>query len=243
VTRSIASQSVEELGGRGSVLARQRRDHVELDGLLSRVREATGEDQDEVLARVFRLVFPHAFAEEAVLWPAARAALPDGEGLTLRIEQEHQEINALATRLERTSAGDPARQELLAGVVPLLQQDVRDEEDLLLPRLQAALDGRRLRRLGRSWELVRRIAPTRPHPTVARRPPGNVLAALPLTVLDRSRDRLDGAARRRSGPVASRLRSLSGLLARVSGAVERLGPMQRGEHPATRADAARGGRP
>src|SRR3954471_14579118 len=69
VPRSIADQTVEELGGPGSVLARQRRDHIDLDRLLDELEGATGAAQEEVLARIDRLVFSHAFAEEAVLWP------------------------------------------------------------------------------------------------------------------------------------------------------------------------------
>ncbi len=232
---SIAQQTVQQLGGPGSVLARQKREHVQLDELLQRLEASSGAEQDEVLTRISRLVFPHAFAEEAVLWPAIRAALPDGEDLTLRIEQEHQEINELFAALERTPATDPRRAELLGRIVDLLREDVRDEEDLLLPRLQEALDPARLRRLGRTWELVRRTAPTRPHPVVARRPPGNALAALPLTVLDRSRDRIDRLARSRPGRVAAGSRTLSLGLARVAGAVEHLPVLRRGEDPSTRA--------
>jgi hypothetical protein len=39
----------------------------------------------EVIHRICRLLFTHAFVAEAVLWPAVRA-LGDGEALTLRIE-------------------------------------------------------------------------------------------------------------------------------------------------------------
>src|SRR4051812_17086891 len=81
VPRSIAEQSVEELGGPGSVLVRQRRDHIELDRLLNDLDGATGAAQEEVLARIDRLVFSHAFAEEAVLWPVLRRVLADGEEL------------------------------------------------------------------------------------------------------------------------------------------------------------------
>jgi hypothetical protein len=220
--RSIAHQTEEELGGRGSVLARQRRDHEQLDLLLTRLRATTGAEQDEVLTRIARLVFPHAFAEEAVLWPAVRKALPDGEAITLQIEQEHQEVNELWAALERTPRGDPRRAQL--------QADVRDEEDVLLPRLQAALDAARLRRFGIAWEVVRRTAPTRPHPVVARRPPGNATAALPLTVLDRSRDHLDRWGRGRIGAPS---RAASQLLARVAGAAEHIPPFPRGERPST----------
>jgi hemerythrin superfamily protein len=78
VNRSIADQSTAELGGPGSVLVRQRRDHAELDRLLQRCRTSTGAQQQEALRQTWRLVFPHAFAEEAVLWPALRKAARTG---------------------------------------------------------------------------------------------------------------------------------------------------------------------
>jgi hemerythrin superfamily protein len=233
--RSIARQTVEELGGEGSVLVRQRRDHIELDGLLRQVESTSGDEQDEVLTRMCRLVFSHAFAEEAVLWPALRRHLPDGEQLTVEVEREHQEINELISAVERSTRSDPGRDELIARAVDLLDQDVREEEDELFPRLREVVGDRELQRLGLTWEAVRRTAPTRPHPTVARRPPGNVMAALPLTVLDRTRDLVDRAARRGPGPVARGGRAVSQALAAVAGAVERLGPIKRGEDPSTRA--------
>src|SRR3954452_21977715 len=180
--RSLAGQTVEELGGPGSVLARQRSDHEELDRLLKGLDGATRNHQEEVLTRVDRLVFSHAFAEEAVLWPVLRRVLPDGDELTLRVEEEHQEVNELVTALERDGVDDPRRPQRLARLVEVLREDVRDEEDVLLPRLQEEVDAAELRRLGGQWEAVRRIAPPRPHPTVARRPPGNALSALPLSV-------------------------------------------------------------
>jgi hypothetical protein len=177
-------------------------------------------------------VFSHAFAEEAVLWPTLRRLLPDGEALTLRVEQEHQEVNELVVALEEAGHG-PERQRLLDRLVEVLREDVRDEEDELLPRLQERADTRDLVRLGWAWEAVRRTAPTRPHPVVARRPPGNTLSALPLSAIDRTRDLVDRAARRSGLPARERLRATSGVLARMAGAVEQLPPMKRGEHPST----------
>jgi hypothetical protein len=150
------------------------------------------------------------------------------------VELEHQEINELATLLETLEPGSPVRQQALGGLVALLREDVRDEEDKLLPRLQSKLSDRQLRRLGRLWEGVRLIAPTRPHPIVSRRPPGNVLAALPLAILDRCRDELDELLERAPEAAASPLRPLGAGLTRVSHAVERLPGMRQGENPATR---------
>lgn len=230
---SLSDQSVEELGGRWSILHRQKRDHARLDRLLERLNHTEGVEQDAVLNRVARLVFPHAFAEEAVLWPQLRRRLPDGEALTLQVEQEHQEVSELWTRLEATSSPS-VRRVTIDRLVAVLRQDVRDEEDELLPRLQTSLGARRLRLLGIAWEVVRRTAPTRPHPVVSRRPPGNVVAALPLTVLDRGRDAVDAAARR--GPIRLRpaMCSASETIARTAGRVEQVGAMRRGEHGSTR---------
>jgi hypothetical protein len=85
---SVADQTIADLGGRTSILSRQRADHQRLDRLMRRARETAAEGGPAhavALRAVARLVFTHAFAEEAVLFPAARRSLPEGDPLTLRI--------------------------------------------------------------------------------------------------------------------------------------------------------------
>ena len=232
---SLADQDEAQLGGPWSVLTRQKRDHVRLDELLQRLTASSGDAQREVMTEINRLVFPHAFAEESVIWPVMRRVLPDGDALTLQVEQEHQEVNDIVVRLEGEDLDPATRTQLVERLVAVLREDVRDEEDVLLPRLQEALDVTELRRLGLAWEAVRRVAPTRPHPVVSRRPPGNALSALPLTVLDRTRDRLDQAARRVPRarlPLASASQALAG----VAGAVEHLPAFRTGERGSTERD-------
>jgi hemerythrin superfamily protein len=233
VPRSIAHQTVDELGGAGSVLARQRADHVELDRLLHELDGSTGSAQEEVLGKMDRLVFSHAFAEETVLWPVLRRVLPDGDALTLQVEKEHQEVNELVSAIEVDGPGDPRRPARLARLVEVLREDVRDEEDVLFPRLQEAVSAEELRRLGRRWELMRRLSPTRPHPTVSRRPPGNALAGLPLTVLDRTRDAVDVGVGRAPEPLVPVAAALSKGLAALAGLVERVPPARTGDRPPT----------
>lgn len=233
--RSLAGQSEAELGGGHSVLVLQRRDHRALDALLARIDGSSGDERAGALTDLCRLVFPHAFAEEAVLWPVLRRVLPDGHELTLRVEQEHQEINELFTVLETLEVDGTEHHRLFTRIEQLLRADVRDEEDELLPKLQTVMEPQALRRLGWAWQVVRSTAPTRPHPVVARRLPGNALAALPLAPIDRSRDRLDRAARRVPGRWAAGCRTASRALATAAGAIEHLPPLRRGEHPSTRA--------
>lgn len=232
--RSLAAQSEEELGGRRSVLVLQRRDHHTLDELSARIADSAGNERSAALNALCRLVFPHAFAEEAVLWPLLRRLLPDGAELTLRVEREHQQINELFTELETLDPDSPEHHRLFERITALLREDVRDEEDVLLPKLQQAVSPETLRRIGWAWWAVRVTAPTRAHPTVARRLPGNALAALPLSPLDRSRDRLDIAARRAPARIAAGCRRTSRALASAAGAIEHLPPLRSGEHPSTR---------
>lgn len=229
--RSIAHQTDDELGGPGSVLVRQRDDHVELDRLLHELDGTTGTAQEEVLERIDRLVFSHAFAEETVIWPVVRRVLPDGEALTLQIEEEHQEVNELVTALERDGLDHPERPARLRRLTEVLREDVRDEEDVLFPRLQEELNPAELRALGRRWALVRRISPTRPHPTVSRRPPGNALSGLPLSLLDRTRDVVDAGVRRAPDRFVPVGRALSTGLAGLAGVVERVPLSRKGDRP------------
>ena len=234
--RSIADQSIAQLGGPMSILVRQRADHVELYRLIQQLSGESGEAYERTFNKLNRLVFSHAFAEEAVLWPLLRRLFPEGEQLTLQVEQEHQEINELVVALDEHRTPSSERERLQARLFEVLREDVRDEEDELLPRLQDRLDAQQLRRVGWQWEAVRRTAPTRPHPVVARRPPGNVVAALPLSVIDRTRDRVDMAARVAPARFSRPLRRTSQALARVSHMVERTPAMRRGERASTARD-------
>ena len=233
---TIADQSLERLGGRTSILARQRADHARLDRLMARARVTVQEGgiaHQVALRAVARLVFTHAFAEESVLFPAARRVLPEGDPLTLRIETDHQEVDELVAQLDRSSWSDPGHRELMERTFAVLDHDVRTEEDELLPRIQQLLGPGRLRLIGWQWELVRRMSPTRPHPVVSRRPPGQVLSALPLTVLDRGHDllqRLDEATRCR---FTVSLSTADRLLATAAGTVERIPVLQWGERQET----------
>ncbi|WP_448315976.1 hemerythrin domain-containing protein, partial [Streptomyces sp. CO7] len=152
--QSVADLDTAELGGESSILARQRRDHDELERMMSAYEAADpdGPQRPELWRDIVQLVFSHAFAEETVLWPLLRRVSEDGEALTAVVEEEHQAVNELVARVEEADAADARREEWIAEAFALIRQDIRDEEDELLPLLRAALDDRRLRQVGASWE-------------------------------------------------------------------------------------------
>ncbi|MDX3513289.1 hypothetical protein PV755_31000 [Streptomyces caniscabiei] len=77
-----------------------------------------------------------------------------------------------------------------------------------------ALGDRRLRQIGAAWEAVRVGAPTRPHPAIPRRPPGNALSGPPLSVFDRLRDLAPSTA-----PAARRAALVTAVTAAVAAGV------------------------
>jgi hemerythrin superfamily protein len=191
--RSAADQTEQQRGGARSILSRQSDDHAALHRLMLDYEDGTDPAaRGRIVAELAERALRHAFAEETVLFPAYRKHLPDhADELTAHIEGEHQQINEL---LEQLQGADPSADDYDARVrraCELITSDAREEEDVLLPRLQQVVDDQELCRIGDAWETARTVSPTRPHPRIFRRPPGNLLAAGPLAVWDRLRDGLD----------------------------------------------------
>lgn len=191
--RSLADQDETQLGGVRSLLVRQQRDHQRLRALLERLTPSAGPAQDELLREIYRVVFPHVFADESVLWPVVRKELPYGETLVQQMDDERDDVNELVGRLQDEGLEVSQRSRLLDRLRKVLLEAVRHEEDVLLPALQSRVAMGRLRQLGIAWEVVRRAAPTRPHRILVRHRASNSLALLPLTLLDRSRDLLESS--------------------------------------------------
>ena len=192
---SVAQQSDADRGGERSILSRQSRDHRDLqDLMLAHDAETDPARRGELLAELAERALRHAFAEETVLFPAYRQYLPSsGDVVSAHIESEHQAVNDSLKKLQSIDPEDPGYAELVSSTFALIRDDARNEEDVLLPQLQQVLTEDGLRALGDAWEVARRTSPTRPHPKISRRPPGNVLTGPFLAVSDRIKDAIDSA--------------------------------------------------
>lgn len=125
-----------------------------------------------------------------MLWPVMRRALPDGTNSPLEVEHENQEVDELVTRLENLDLADPAPETLLDRIPQSCARCPRRGG-----RVPAAPPGRH--RPGHGARAGRVLGARAAHrtnpglPGVARRPPGKVLAALPLSEVNRRRDPFD----------------------------------------------------
>ncbi|MGI8614744.1 MAG: hemerythrin domain-containing protein [Nocardioidaceae bacterium] len=168
-------------------------DHEEVKELFRQI-ESTSDAKtrrdlaDQMTAELIR----HSVAEEQHLYPATRAALPDGDQIADHEIEEHSEAEEGLKRLEGVAGDDPQFMTIFAEVRDGVLHHIEEEEGDLFPRLQATMTADQLVELGEKITAAKKIAPTRPHPSAPDTPPLNKVMG-PLTgLVDRLRDRFSG---------------------------------------------------
>ncbi|MEU8086238.1 hemerythrin domain-containing protein [Micromonospora sp. NPDC049101] len=169
-------------------------DHREVETLLVELETRQGPPEhrrrlaDVVIAELVR----HSVAEEAYVYPIARKALPDGDEIADREISEHADAERTMKEWESVDPSDPRFDELLAHLADTIRQHVREEENELFPRLRAATAREELIDAAGKVLTVKRVGPTRPHPSTPDHPPANRLLAPGIGLVDRIRDALGG---------------------------------------------------
>lgn len=163
--------------------------HRTIELLLERVATLQGTARAEAFTTLRKTLAVHEAAEEVIVHPVARRALPDGDAVVaLRLEEEKRAKKAL-TALEALDAGTPEFdvmfRNLLTDVIAHAQAEERDE----FTRLENRLDARQLERMRKAAELAEAVAPTRPHAGVESAI-ANLLVGPFAAMIDRTRDAL-----------------------------------------------------
>lgn len=162
-------------------------DHREVEGLFEDFREGRG-DRSEIAQKIISELSRHAAVEEQVLYPVAKSALPDGEGIVEHSLEEHQEAEELMAEMEQGGLDDDALGERMAKLESDVQDHVQDEEEDLLPKVREHVDAERREKMGALFEQAKKMAPTHPHPHAPNTPPGNLAAGPMAGVADKVRD-------------------------------------------------------
>lgn len=161
--------------------------HREIEQMFANVTATRGKERAKAFYALRRMLAVHETAEEEIVHPAARRAIPHGETIVkARLAEEKAAKTALAEleTLDVDSADFEAKLRALeTNVVAHAEAEERDEFD----RLGAELDPTRLARMRRAAELAERVAPTRPHPGVESAL-ANVIVGPFASVIDRARD-------------------------------------------------------
>ncbi|MET9452460.1 hemerythrin domain-containing protein [Streptomyces cinerochromogenes] len=166
-------------------------DHRMVEQLFRDYHAAASDRQRRGVAELLvRELSRHAALEEMLLYPLARKALPDGEREVDEHLSEHMAVKRTLLELDRLGEGDPHADELVDQLRREVEEHIREEEGVMMPRLREALSQQELDELGRTIAGAKQSAPTRPHPNAPEKPPALTLAAPLAAAYDRLRDRL-----------------------------------------------------
>jgi hemerythrin superfamily protein len=143
-----------------------------------------------VVELLVRELARHAALEEMLVYPLARKVLPDGAREVDEHLNEHMAVKKTLLALDRLEEGDRRTDELVSELRREVEEHIREEEGVLMPRLRGAVSQQDLDGLGELIGRAKKGAPTRPHPNAPDTPPALTLAAPLAAAYDRLRDRL-----------------------------------------------------
>jgi hemerythrin superfamily protein len=161
--------------------------HEQIKAGFQQVQESTGKDRETAFYALRRLLAVHETAEEEIVHPAARRALPDGDLVVdarLREENEAKKMLSALEDMDVDSADFINRFSLLEQSVLAHAQKEEVEE---FERLRTRFDADRLERMRDAVSVAESIAPTRPHAGIESQA-ANVLMGPFASMIDRARD-------------------------------------------------------
>lgn len=164
-----------------------REQHEQIKAGFQRVQMTLGSERDTAFYALRRLLAVHETAEEEIVHPAARRALPDGDIVVDARLREENEAKQLLAELEGLDVDSPAFisgfSQLEMSVLAHAEKEEREEFN----RLSTHFDAGRLQRMREAVTIAESIAPTRPHPGIESQA-ANVLVGPFASMLDRARD-------------------------------------------------------
>lgn len=163
-------------------------DHAQVEGMFRQIEALPDGDARTALIRnVVRVISVHTAAEERVLYPAMRRAMPDGGQLVQQAIEEHRQAKEALAAIE--AAESPAeRDRQLVSLMATVRAHVHEEEIEMFPRLRASLAPAELDSLGPRLARARRLTAT--HPPTAATPPATAVRTVAAAMLGRARDAL-----------------------------------------------------
>lgn len=192
--RTAGGDDVAGLPAGRSVVEVLTEEHRRLTALCERLTEADlgAERRRQIAEVVTASLTRHLSAEEQYLYPAVRAAVPDGDRLAAREVAEDHAILLTLQELSATAPDDPEFDRLAGAIVTELRRHAQAATTELLPLLAAMASAEDLVRLGNRVELAEEAAPTRPHPSTPSTPPWNKVVDPALGAVDKLRDAVSG---------------------------------------------------
>jgi len=178
------------------VIALIKADHATVNKLFRRYQtlgDRALRSKRGVADRVIKELSVHAAVEEQVLYPNARAALPNGERLVKEALKEHQSLKEALATLDKTPPDSDEFDDLMTEIRDEVRHHVKEEESPngILSQLRKHASRDELVRMASVTRAAKKAAPTRPHPKAPATPPANLVVGAAAGMVDKVRDKLE----------------------------------------------------
>jgi hemerythrin superfamily protein len=172
-------------------------DHREVEQMFAELESLRGATSDEMKSRrkavaeqVTIELVRHSVAEEVLVYPQVEKKVSAEEAEHAR--EEHAEAEETLQRLEKLEADDPAFDDEFATLMEEIRHHIADEEGQMFAHMRQVIDADELVTLGARVEAFKKVAPTRPHPSVPNEPLPRMAAGPAASLFDRMRDLATG---------------------------------------------------
>ena len=163
---------------------------AELETLMAAQGGAYEERRKDLVDQITIELVRHSVAEEVAVYPKVKEKVSEEEAE--RAKREHAEAEETMKRLESLDPDDAAFEVEVRKLMGEIRQHVAEEEGEMFPRMREVLTQEELIDLGKRVETIKKMAPTRPHPSVPNEPGVRMVVGPVAGLFDRLRDMATG---------------------------------------------------
>lgn len=168
------------------IIEELRSDHNEVRAMFGRLETATGDERRDLFQDLVGELVRHEVAEEEILRPVSKKDA--GASIANARMKEESEAEELLKEMEKLDVDSAEFTTKLTKLRHEVEQHAEAEETKEFPRVEAKESTEQLERMGSAYEMAKKTAPTRPHPSTPNSPGANMLVGPFAAVMDRARD-------------------------------------------------------
>jgi hemerythrin superfamily protein len=179
------------------VIAILEHDHREVEEMFDELTALRGDTSEEAMSRRKDLVeqvtielVRHSVAEEVLVYPQVADKISEDEAKHAR--EEHAEAEETLARLEKLDPDDAAFDDELETLMREIRHHIEEEEGEMFAHMRQTFSADELRTMGARVDAFKKVAPTRPHPSVPNEALPRIAAGPVASLLDRMRDLATG---------------------------------------------------
>lgn len=125
-------------------------------------KKASTAEKRALVDQILHELTTHAFIEETIFYPAARAEVPETDEHVLESVEEHHVVAWLCSELKNLDPGHETFDAKVTVLIENVEHHAKEEEEEWFPKVREALGRKRLTDLGAQMEAARPNAPADP---------------------------------------------------------------------------------